>query len=206
MSKAYVGIDKFSNAIPGVVVILPNKRMFFRQIGDGKADRILAPQLLAILDRALIKLGKTPPKVGLRRGYGPSERTQLTVDLAAGYAKPDADDGGFAGTATLGLFYPLARHVMPGVQVHGMLGPTDAAGASLALKLRRSFFGDLGELSLTGDAGVTTGTDLTAGGQLAAQFAITGGFAVRLHLGARYLAIDDGAVAATAGLGVAFLF
>ena len=166
LSRLHVGVDNLGNAIPGIVVILPGRRIFFRQVGDDKADRVFAPRLVAILDKALVKLGRTPPKVGLRSGYAPGERVQLSLDVEAGFAKSDGDDGGAVGGVVLAGYYPLARWLMPGIQLRGSLGEVDVASASAALRLRRPFSGDLGELSLTVDAGLTSDADATAGGQL----------------------------------------
>jgi len=206
LSKRFVGVDKLGNAVPGIVIILPGRRIFFRQIGDDKADRVQVPQLVQLLDRALVKLGRTPPKATLRRGYAPQERVQVSVDVEGAFAKPDDADGKIAASAVLGAYYPLAGWLMPGVQLRGGVGHLDFASASAALRFRRPFSGDLGEWSLTVDGGFAHTGDVVAGGQLGAQFALYPSLAIRLHVGARYAGANDALFAAVAGLGLGFLF
>ncbi len=147
-ARAYVGVDDHNLAVPGVVVLRADGSVAFRQIGEGKDDRLDAAAILAVVDR---EFGKPADAPALHGGYGTLERVQIGLGVGGGVA----DDRAVVRATALGL-YPLHRYLLAGAMIDG-----EARSGWLtfdgALGARLPITGDEGALGLTLRAGRTVG-------------------------------------------------
>ncbi len=149
IAKQFVGVDKSDYPLPGVVVLLPGRQIYFRQIGDTPATRIFAPELLNIIDSALEsmkKLSSSPPSE-IRGGYTMTDRMQFRIGGNVGAAQERSADGdlGFAAGLELGLFYPLHRNIMIGSLIRGHALEGERLDLDAVLRLRTPLLGGVAE-------------------------------------------------------------
>ena len=156
-----VGIDDAELAIPGVVVVARGGGVVFRQIASSKDDRLRTADLLAIIDDKIVGRKSV---IAVDDAFAALRRMQLSVDAALGVGSKitttSARTATLASEATVGLAYPLARHVLVGGELRGganVISSNTTAAMSVGAKvtLRLPFWHDLGALHLSVSGGPT---------------------------------------------------
>jgi peroxiredoxin len=188
VADQYVGLDVVGSALPGVVVIRTDGHIAFRHIGEGAADRVLAPELIRVIDQSLVGEIK-PPSVDLRGGFSPLERWQVRWELG-GALRHTLDDHAlkFSGSTSASILFPLGRHILVGPLLRGVTPSPTRWDADGTIKLRTPLLGDIAELYALLGGGYTRATrsGWNAGLNLGAQFAFTPTWAFYYQAGASY--------------------
>lgn len=216
-----VGIDDADLAIPGVVVVARGGAVVFRQIASSKDDRLRTADLLAIIDDKIVGRKSV---IAVDDSFAAIRRMQLSVDAAIGagtnVTTTSERTATLATDVTVGLAYPLTRHVMVGGELRGganVISSNTTATVSLGAKatLRLPFWHDLGALHLS----VSGGPELFAPQANAAfytavgsqvWFAVRPSWAMQVGLGVtshwRSIETSDAIHAGVFTLGIAHLF
>mgnify|MGYP001765536484 CR=1 FL=1 len=203
VSRAYVGLDDADVSVPGIVIVLADGRVGFRQIARDKADRLSASQLLAVIDGLPPSPGRRVGALGAvaaKHGYAPLERLSLRVDLGGGIARTRSAGAGQAATdtsataAALGsVWVPMARHLMlgGGVSLDSAQGWVDVG---VGAGVRWPLLGDLGTVELLAwPSWALTTTGAAVHTRLGLTYALTPSLSVQLGVGAqlRHEYVDD---------------
>ena len=201
VARQYTGLTSDRAARPGVVIIARDGRVVFRKLGESKADRMSAAEVLAALDASL---GTSGPTVGAT-DYPPLARLQLRLAAGGGVVR---ERHGTA-AAQLELLAPLGRHVLVGPTV--AFEPRDAPlDVNATLLLRAPIWNELGAIELGATGGWTAISSReadarwNAGARAGLWFALSPAFSVQL--GATVTTHGGDATAALITFGVARLF
>jgi hypothetical protein len=195
VANQYTGTSSDQAALPGVVIIGRDGRVIFRNVGESKADRMTAAQILAAVDASA---GTSGAGIVSR---SPLDSWQLRLSAGGGVVRGDGDNRA-TGVGQLDLFVPLGRYVLVGPSLVGepRVAPLDVNATVLG---RIPFWNDIAALELGASGGWSPLSDRAwnVGARGSLWFAVTPSFS--LQLGASVTAHDDDlTVALLLGIGV----
>lgn len=197
-ATAYTGMSSDGAARPGVVIVDRDHEVVFEKLGESKADRMSAAQVIAAVDASLGTHG-----AGVDESYTTPHRIQVRADGGGGIVRAGGENRG-TGAAQLSVLLPVHRNLVLGP----LFGYAQRGGHSdldaVAL-LRAPIWNDVGALEVGSLGGYSVnGNTWNAGGHADLAFAWTPTFGVQIGIDV----ISHGGEATTflVTFGGAFLF